>query len=494
MKPVLVVGALLGLAGLAAGAIWLLPGRPPPKAPAELPPLSSRMYQLPDVPEPAPLGARPALHPDALSFAAPGTQQLVLANDGDREVALQRVVAGGDARVIREEASPAAAAGDVRIPAFSVRAGQGCSLIPAGGSCSIDVDYVPAEAGRHEGEIVLLFALPAASVGGSQTTGSGKAQSGRDAAGQEPARRSAPAGAPQPLEAKLAGTYRPAPAPVAPAPAPALPRFDAYSWRYEQPRHDPSMARRYPTDVGSNPLAAGYVDAPSVAGSDPGDRSRLLTTDRSIPATLASGIESEIPGRVLATVDRDVWSADGSRILIPAGSRLVGRHGVLAAQGARRLPIAWERIIRPDGQHLMMSFDTADEAGRAGATGYLDNRFLERFGAALVTSLVGAAVGAGSAVAEGTVEISGQGNTTIVQRDPTAAAAQGAAKGLNDGLKPITDLLVQEAAAIKPILRIPGGTRIIVQPSQDLVLRPLPAASSYPATAIEGRSVDAERW
>ena len=66
-----------------------------------------------------------------------------------------------------------------------------------------------------------------------------------------------------------------------------------------------------------------------------------------IQAVMETALDSSLPGQTRAVVSEDVYSVDGARLLIPRGSRLIGRYraGVDIAQ--RRVTIAWDRIILP---------------------------------------------------------------------------------------------------------------------------------------------------
>ena len=110
-----------------------------------------------------------------------------------------------------------------------------------------------------------------------------------------------------------------------------------------------------------------------------------------IQAVLETALDSSLPGQTRAVVSEDVYSVDGTRLLIPRGSRLIGRYraGVDIAQ--RRVTIAWDRIILPDNQTVQISSFGGDELGRSGVTGFVDTRFTERFGSAALISLISAA-------------------------------------------------------------------------------------------------------
>jgi len=96
-------------------------------------------------------------------------------------------------------------------------------------------------------------------------------------------------------------------------------------------------------------------------------------------------------GQTRAIISEDVFSYDGSRLLIPRGSRLIGRYrsGIEIAQ--KRVTIAWDRIVLPNNQTVQISSFGGDELGRSGVTGFVDTRFDERFGSAALISIISAA-------------------------------------------------------------------------------------------------------
>ncbi|SEO12778.1 TrbI/VirB10 family protein [Palleronia pelagia] len=110
-----------------------------------------------------------------------------------------------------------------------------------------------------------------------------------------------------------------------------------------------------------------------------------------IQAIMETALDSSLPGQTRAIVSEDVYSYDGTRLLIPRGSRLIGRYrsGVEVAQ--RRVTIAWDRIVLPADQTVRISSFGGDELGRSGVTGLVDTRFGERFGSAALISIISAA-------------------------------------------------------------------------------------------------------
>lgn len=115
-----------------------------------------------------------------------------------------------------------------------------------------------------------------------------------------------------------------------------------------------------------------------------------------IPAVLETAIDTNRNGAARAIVSQDVSGFDGTRVLIPRGSRLIGSYGTDLAAGQNRVLVEWTRLIRPDGVTIALDSPSADRLGRAGIRGDVDSQFWERFTSAIFrTALdVGAIVAA----------------------------------------------------------------------------------------------------
>lgn len=167
--------------------------------------------------------------------------------------------------------------------------------------------------------------------------------------------------------------------------------------------------------MGGNPNSAPMLLQTSANGSDDpysqfggegGDRWTLneqMQAPRSayelragfvIPATLISGINSDLPGQIVAQVSQDVSdTATGRYLLIPQGSRLVGSYASDVAYGQERVMIAWQRIIFPDGKALDIgSMPGADAAGYSGFKDKVNNHYWRIFGSAFLMSGVTAGI------------------------------------------------------------------------------------------------------
>mgnify|MGYP005827911509 CR=1 FL=1 len=168
-----------------------------------------------------------------------------------------------------------------------------------------------------------------------------------------------------------------------------------------------------------------------------------------IQAVMETALDSALPGQTRAIISEDVFSYDGTRLLIPRGSRLIGRYrsGVEVAQ--KRVTIAWDRIILPDNQTVQISSFGGDELGRSGVTGFVDTRFDERFGSAALISIISAA----PAVASAQVE------------DETSADVL---EDVGDDLADATDSVIGDYLSIGPVIYVDQGARVTVMVDRDL--------------------------
>ncbi|PIL38898.1 conjugal transfer protein TrbI [Massilia psychrophila] len=147
-------------------------------------------------------------------------------------------------------------------------------------------------------------------------------------------------------------------------------------------------------------------DVSNYAGAGQGDRWRLesqpeaprtpyeLRSGFVIPALLISGINSELPGTIMAQVSQDVYDTPtGKWKLIPQGSRLQGSYASEVVYGQSRVLVAWQRIIFPDGKAMDIgAMPGADSAGYSGFRDQVNNHYLRTFGSAFLMSAVTAGI------------------------------------------------------------------------------------------------------
>jgi type IV secretion system protein VirB10 len=112
-----------------------------------------------------------------------------------------------------------------------------------------------------------------------------------------------------------------------------------------------------------------------------------------IPAVLETALDSTRPGGVRAIVERDIMGFDGTRVLIPRGSRLYGEYASDVGPGQKRALIRWTRLTRPDAVIVNLDSPAADPLGRAGVGGKVNSHFLERFSGAILQSVLDVGVG-----------------------------------------------------------------------------------------------------
>ena len=118
------------------------------------------------------------------------------------------------------------------------------------------------------------------------------------------------------------------------------------------------------------------------------NRSATIVQGTLIQAVLESGLDSTRAGFARAVVSRDVRGFDGSRVLIPRGSRLIGEYGAENSAGQKRALVNWTRLIRPDGVTIAIGSPVADPVGRTGVRARVNSHFFERFGGAILQSIL----------------------------------------------------------------------------------------------------------
>lgn len=175
-----------------------------------------------------------------------------------------------------------------------------------------------------------------------------------------------------------------------------------------------------------------------------GDPSKVVPQGTVIPAVLETAINSDLPGYTRAIVSRDIRSFDGTTVLIPRGSRLVGQYKSGLTTGETRAFIIWDRLIRPDGLSVQLASPATDDLGQAGSSGSVDNHFAKRFGASILLSIV-------NGLASGLSKSS----STIVIGSSTEASS-------------IANQALSANVAIPPTIRVPQGTPIEVFAARDL--------------------------
>ncbi|MCZ8030833.1 MAG: type IV secretion system protein VirB10 [Rubrivivax sp.] len=128
---------------------------------------------------------------------------------------------------------------------------------------------------------------------------------------------------------------------------------------------------------------------PKVAASMLGNRSLTLPKGTAFTCALKTKVISATSGLVGCQVQRNVFSDDGRVLLIERGSHLDGEYRIASVRpGAVRIPVLWTRIRTPLGVTVDIDSPGTGQLGESGIDGYVDNRWGERIGAAMLLSLI----------------------------------------------------------------------------------------------------------
>ena len=242
---------------------------------------------------------------------------------------------------------------------------------------------------------------------------------------------------PQPMPA-------PAPPPEAPLPPPRVTTEPALVIDTGAPATGTAPAAAAAAAAGEAATAGGaaLLGTRARAGAF-ANRATTVAQGTLIPAVLETALDSTRPGFARAIVSRDVRGFDGSRVLIPRGSRLIGEYRSEVAPGQKRALVNWVRLIRPDGATIAIGSPAGDPLGRGGIKAKVDTHFFERFAGAILQSALDIGINLASRGGDGTTIIALPGGTQSVTQ-------------------------VVQPAQITPTLKVRPGTSISIFVARDL--------------------------
>ena len=179
-----------------------------------------------------------------------------------------------------------------------------------------------------------------------------------------------------------------------------------------------------------------------------------------IPATMIGGINSDLPGQLLAQVRENVYdTATGRYILIPQGAKLIGTYDNAITTGQERVLVGWTRIIYPDGSSVDLGkMPGADAAGFAGLHDQVNNHFWKAFGNAMLMSVLSAGV----QISQG-----GQNSTST-----GTTAQQTIAAGLGQQTAQLGQEMARRNVQVQPTIEIRQGLNFTVMATKDMILSP----------------------
>ena len=176
-----------------------------------------------------------------------------------------------------------------------------------------------------------------------------------------------------------------------------------------------------------------------------------------LPCVLISGLNSDLPGNMIAQVSENVWdTATGRYLLIPRGSRLIGTYDNQISYGQSRVLVLWSRLIFPDGSSLVLdNLKGADQSGYSGFKGSVNRHWGPIISSALLVSLLGAGV-----------EIAAPtNNNNRDNNDPRSILAENAATAVAEAIAQI----IQREANRQPTIKIKPGYRFLIFVQHDII-------------------------
>lgn len=242
----------------------------------------------------------------------------------------------------------------------------------------------------------------------------------------------------QPAPSAIAPAVRPAARPQAPSYAPASPA----PYYAPPPPNGPATVYQAQTPPPVAAEAQSKDNARTKAGffTNP---SLTIPQGAVIQAVLETALDSTRAGPARAIVSRDVRSFDGTRVLIPRGSRLYGEYKADLSSGQNRAMIQWTRLMRPDGVVIALDSPSADPLGRAGVKGKVNSHFFARFGNTLMQTALNLGIGyATNEATKGTVILGLPGS--------------------------VQNVATPQAETIRPTLKVAQGTPVSVFVARDL--------------------------
>lgn len=216
--------------------------------------------------------------------------------------------------------------------------------------------------------------------------------------------------------------------------------------------------------AGARPAQALAADKPQLGNWDRSDinphdpappASRwIIAAGTLIPASLLTGLNSDLPGMVVAQVTENVRdSVTGQAVLIPQGARLIGRYDSGISYGQKRALVVWQRILFPDGSSLRIdTMPASDAAGYAGLADRVDGHSWQLIKAVVLSSLLDVGT-----------QLSLGGDSGIVRALRESAQQNGSQAG---------EQIVSKGLSVQPTIKVRPGWPVRVLVCEDLVLQP----------------------
>lgn len=178
-----------------------------------------------------------------------------------------------------------------------------------------------------------------------------------------------------------------------------------------------------------------------------------------IPAVMITGINSDLPGQLSAQVSQNVYNTEsGDHLVIPQGSKLVGRYDSQVAFGQKRVLVVWDRLIFPDASSVELAgMPGSDQAGYAGFEDQVDNHYFKIFGSAILMSFISAGA-----------QLSQPDNTNGSDSEDASTTLSAA---LGQQIGQVSAEMTRKNLKIQPTLKIRPGYRFNVMVNKDIAFQ-----------------------
>ncbi len=176
-----------------------------------------------------------------------------------------------------------------------------------------------------------------------------------------------------------------------------------------------------------------------------------------IPATMITGLNSDLPGRISAQVSQNVYdSATGYRLLIPQGAKLFGRYDSKVSFGQRRVLVVWTDLIFPNGSTLQIGgMAGTDAEGFGGFKDKVERHLLRTFGSAALVAIIGTGI-----------DMSIPESSTLAKQD---TASDSARRNFAETFGRAAEQTITKNLNVQPTIRIRPGYKFNVLVDQDII-------------------------
>ena len=177
-----------------------------------------------------------------------------------------------------------------------------------------------------------------------------------------------------------------------------------------------------------------------------------------LPAVLISGINSDLPGHIIAQIRENVFdTVHGRYLLVPQGTKLLGSYDNMISWGQDKVMLVWSRLIMPDGATIVLdNMPGVDVMGYAGLKDKVNNHYMKIASAILMSTFLSV----------GTRRIAGDVN----DNDPTFE--QEMASHASADINQAGQKIVTRHLNVPPTLEIRPGFPFNVMVNKDIILRP----------------------